>query len=205
MAKDFEDLSFHDRPDLTPYLIHLTKNTVKDDGFMAFDNLVNILETGEIWGSGRTGYIKESQKASCFMDIPFQSLKYILNEENSNLNNPRYEPYGIAFTKKFAYKQGCRPVLYLSDSEIKLLNIPKNELWRVVKLEVTSNGWISWLHEREWRKKDSFHLPNNPIVIVKTLQEVSKLQQMIINSPNDFKVKPRAILPLKIICQGLYI
>lgn len=32
--------------------------------------------------------------------IPFSSLKYVLDEESANPNNPRYEPYGIAFTKK---------------------------------------------------------------------------------------------------------
>ena len=34
---EFEDLPFYDRPDLTPYLVHLTKNSKKEDGFSAFE------------------------------------------------------------------------------------------------------------------------------------------------------------------------
>jgi hypothetical protein len=29
---EFEDLPFYERPDLTPYLVHLTKNTKQEDG-----------------------------------------------------------------------------------------------------------------------------------------------------------------------------
>ena len=54
-------------------------------------------------------------------------------------------------TKKLAYRKGCRPVLYLSNNEIKTLKIPEDELWRVVRLEVTGDKWISWMHEREFR------------------------------------------------------
>lgn len=89
----FKELPFSERPDLTPYLIHLTKNTIPEDKFSAFDNLVSILKTGEVWGSKR--FIQGPNPAACFMDIPFFSLKYVLNEENTNSENPRYEPYGI--------------------------------------------------------------------------------------------------------------
>jgi hypothetical protein len=62
MLPGFEDLPFYDRPDLTPYLIHLTKNTKEADGFSAFDNLVSILKTGRISGSSPgKGFIKGSR------------------------------------------------------------------------------------------------------------------------------------------------
>jgi len=77
------------------------------------------------------------------MDVPFNVLKYILNEENSNPDNPRYEPYGVFIEKRLAYKNGIRPVLYLSNEEITALGIPQSELWRVVRLEVKNNDWIS--------------------------------------------------------------
>ncbi|WP_047984590.1 hypothetical protein [Ornithinibacillus californiensis] len=205
MAKDFDELYFHDRPDLTPYLIHLTKNTLKEDQYTALDNLVSILKTGVIWGSNRTGFVKGNDTAACFMDIPFSSLKYVLDKESANPNNPRYEPYGIAFTKKFGYKKNCRPVLYLSNQEIQDLNIPKSELWRVVRFEVNEKGWISWLHEREWRHKGDFKLPTNAITLVKTAKEAKELQKMIYDEPDGFKIKPRAIIPLNIVNQGLYI
>ena len=42
--KEFEELPFDDRPDLSRFLIHLTKNTIREDEYSAFDNLVNILK-----------------------------------------------------------------------------------------------------------------------------------------------------------------
>lgn len=214
MGKKFEELPFGDRPDLTPYLIHLTKNSVADDEYTAFDNLVNILRTGEIWGSDRRGFIKGKYPATCFMDIPFSSLKYVLNEENSSPNKPRYEPYGIFIEKSCAYKEGVRPVLYLSDEEVEALQIPEEELWRVVKLEVHRNDWISWVHEREWRCKGDFKLPPKrktrryPFklgVLVKSYRDILTIQKDINEKPDKYPVEISTILPLDVICQGLYI
>jgi hypothetical protein len=42
----FDDLPFDKRPDLSPYLIHLTKNTKDTDDCSAHHNLVSILQTG---------------------------------------------------------------------------------------------------------------------------------------------------------------
>lgn len=205
MSKDFEDLPFWTRPDLTPYLIHLTKNTIEQDGFTAFDNLVEILKNGKLHASNHTGFIKGPNKATCFMDVPFNALKYVLDEKNANPINPKYEPYGIFFTKKFAYKKSIRPVLYLSNSETKNLGIPKSELWRIVRFEVKNNEWISFLHEREWRCKGDFKLPNNPGVLVKTTREYTELTELLKNQHEDFKVIPRTIIPLDIMCQGLFV
>ena len=214
MGVAYDDLPFCDRPDLTPYLIHLTKNTREDDEYSAYDNLVNILKTGEIWGSDNRGFIKgRGNTATCFMDIPFASLKYILNEENSSPSHPRYEPYGIFIKKNYAYNNGVRPVLYLSDEEVADLKLPNSELWRVVKLEVNNKDWVSWVHEREWRCKGDFQLPRKKNrthsfklgVLVKTYRDALKLQNEMENYPNKFRVEISSILPLDIICQGLYI
>src|SRR5579864_2383698 len=105
MRPDFEDLPFFERPDLTPYLVHLTKNTKAEDDYSAFENLVSILQTGEVWGSStKKGFIKGPHRAACFMDLPFAALKYVLNEENSDPTAPRYESFGVFVTKKHAYK-----------------------------------------------------------------------------------------------------
>ena len=204
MRPDFEDLPFFERPDLTPYLIHLTKNTKADDDFSAFENLVSILQTGKIWGSDtKKGFVKGPHRAACFMDVPFHALKYILNEENSTPSDPRYEAFGVFVTKKHAYKEGCRPVLYLSDSEKRQLCIPTEQLWRVVRFEAGDEGWISWLHEREWRCKGSYELPTNAGVVVKNSTYVERLTERLHKEQGRFKVHPRTILPLTIICQGL--
>jgi hypothetical protein len=201
----FEELPFDIRPDLTKFLIHLTKNTKDEDDYTAFNNLVNILKEGEIWGSGtEKGFIKGPNKATCFMDVPMTSLKYILNNENANPLNPRYEPFGILVTKKAAYKKGCRPVIYLSNNEARKLKIPREELWRVVRLEVVGESWINWMHEREWRCKNNFKLPKQAItVFVRHANYANKLHKMINKNPDKFKCKPLSIVPLSVICEGL--
>lgn len=203
---EFEDLPFNERPDLSPYLIHLTKSTKNQNhSYSAFDNLVNILRTGEIWGSpSGSGFIKGASSATCFMDVPFSALKYILNKDNSDPQKPRYEPFGIVVTKKCAYYNGCRPVLYLSNKELNVLQLPEDELWRVVRLDVNDDGWISWLHEREWRCKGDFLLPVKLFaVLVKTPNDALRLQTILAEEHDDFKSIPKSIIPLTVICQGL--
>ena len=202
---EYENLPFDVRPDLSPYIVHLTKNTKKEDKYSAFDNLVSILQCGEIWGSNKSkGFIKGPNTATCFMDIPLNCLKYVLENKNANPRHPRYEPYGILVTKRLAFKKGCRPVLYLSNMETTELCIPKGELWRVVRFEVTKDKWISWIHEREWRCKGNFKVPQSPIaVLVRNCRTAVKLQKMIKNEPMLFNAKPKTIIPLTVLCQGL--
>lgn len=202
---DFDDLPFFERPDLTPYLIHLTKNTRGQDDHSAFQNLVSILKTGRIMGStSESGFIKGPNPAACFMDVPFFSLKYVLNKENTDSEDPRYESFGIVVTKKFAYKKGCRPVLYLSNGELRRLKIPEEELWRVVRFEVSDKGWVSWLHEREWRCKGDFQLPvKSAAVLVMNQKYAEKLQRMLSRDPQGFATVPKCIIPLTVMCQGL--
>jgi hypothetical protein len=202
---EYEDLPFDVRPDLSPYITHLTKNTRAEDGYSAFENLISILQSGEIWGSStKKGFIKGPNRAVCFMDIPLSSLKYVLDNKNANPKHPRYEPFGVIITKRLAFKKGCRPVLYLSDEEMRKLRIPKGELWRVVRFEVVRNRWISWLHEREWRCKGNFKMPRNPLaILVKSPSHAKELAKKILEEPKKFKVKPQSIIPLMVLCQGL--
>ena len=192
------------RPDLTPYLIHLTKNTTSRDQFSAYENLVSILESGKIWGSSsKRGFIKGPNPATCFMDVPFPALKFILDKDNADPGAPRYEAYGVVVTKKYAYEQGCRPVLYLSDDEMVRLRIPESEKWRVVRFEHTKTRKISWIHEREWRCQGTFSLPKKPVaVLVQTTRDAAKLAKRIATG-QVCKSQPRSIIPIEIMCQGL--
>ena len=202
---EYEDLPFDVRPDLSPYITHLTKNTRAENGYSAFDNLISILQTGDIWGSSnRKGFIKGPNRAVCFMDIPLSSLKYVLDNKNASPGHPRYEPFGVIISKRLAFKKGCRPVLYLSNEETSNLCIPKGELWRVVRFEVVKDRWISWIHEREWRCKGNFKMPSDPYaVLVKNVRYVRRLTEEIAKEPEKFKVKPQSIIPLDVLCQGL--
>jgi hypothetical protein len=201
----FDDLPFNARPDLTPYIVHLTKNSKRRNHFSAYDNLVSILKTGRIWGSEpRDGMIKGKEPAACFMDVPFASLKNVLTPENADPQSPRYEPYGIAVTKRYAYKTGARPVLYLSNQELDQLRIPRSEWWRVVRFEVSDKGWICWLHEREWRCKSDFVLPRTiQAAFVRTTKDAQRLAKALASRPEEYKCRPRSVIPMTVLCQGL--
>jgi hypothetical protein len=193
---------FKHRPDLSPYLIHLTKRT---ETCSAIAVLKSILLEGKIKGStNETGFIRGRIPAACFMDVPIPSLKYILNEENTDPKHPRYEPYGILTSKTRAYESGARPVLYLSEQEISKLNLPSDELWRVVRLEGVNSGDINWLHEREWRCPNDFHLPSEILgVIVKNTAAAKDIHEYIYKHKEEFASIPKSILPLSIVCQEL--
>ncbi len=94
-------------------------------------------------------------------------------------------------------------MLYLSDEEKGKLRIPTDELWRVVRFEEKEGGWISWLHEREWRCKDALKLPNSvPSVLVRNPLEARKLAKVLERDP-EFKCRPLSIIPLSVVSQGL--
>ena len=88
--KDFSDLPFNERPDLSPYLIHLTKD---------FESLKLILKKSKV--KSNNAYIKGNYNVVCFMDIPFYSLKYVIKKENKD----RYGAYGIIVTKNMHIKK----------------------------------------------------------------------------------------------------
>jgi hypothetical protein len=199
---DSNDLPFFERPDLSPFLVHLTRRTA--DGNSAMENLIRILKDGYLKGSDASGYIKGGHTASCFMDIPLRSLKYVLNEANTNPSKPRYEPYGVVISKKFGFEYGCRPVMHLSDREMRKVGVAQSELWRVVKLDAVDGTGVNWLHEREWRSKGNFELPLAlRAVLVKTSKEASRLQQRIDAHPHLYETTPLSIIPLTVLCQGL--
>lgn len=137
------------------------------------------------------------------MDVPFASLKYVLTPENTKPSEPRYEPYGIVVGKASGYNRGLRPVLYLSDEEVQRLGIPKAEEWRVVRLEKRDDGWVNWVHEREWRCEGDYNLRTRvPAVIVRSLAAAKQLRERLSDEPDEFKCVPDAILPANMICQG---
>jgi|CXWL01.1.fsa_nt_gi hypothetical protein len=200
-GKNLKELPYYERPDLTPYLIHLTKESVKNTGLK---NLISILKDGVI--EGTNSFIKRASresgvKAACFMDVPFAALKYVCSPKNAG----RYQAYGVVVRKQDVYQQMGRPVLHLSGKECEKLNIPPKQLWRVVSLEYDgkANIWIDWQHEREWRCPNEFDLKKVPcIALVESVKDVKKLQDKIDQEPALFQCVPITIIPLEVICQG---
>lgn len=203
---EFVELPYYKRPDLSPYLIHLTKRS-KKSGKSAKENLLNILREGVIHpSSSQWGFIKGNQSATCFMDVPIAALKQVLTTENVESEYPRYEPYGIVISKQYAYQQGARPVLYLSDDELQQLQIPDDQRWRVVKFDASDNEWTGWVHEREWRVPGAFELPRShgfTAALVKTANQVPGIYEQLLESPTQFASKPHSVIPIQVVCEGL--
>lgn len=203
---EFTELPYYKRPDLSPYLIHLTKRS-KKTGQSAKENLLSILREGIIHPStSEWGFIKGNQSATCFMDVPISSLKHVLTTENVASPYPRYEPYGIVISKQYAYEQGARPVLYLSKEEMRALDVPEDQLWRVVDFDVSGDDWSGWLHEREWRIPGPFELPQShtfTAALVKSAVEVPSIREELVRSSSEFSSIPRSVIPVQVVCEGL--
>jgi hypothetical protein len=199
----FDELPFNARPDLTPYLIHLTKNTRRKDKYSALENLMNILREGEIWGSDSAEGLSRDRTvrralwmflfrlSSTFSRLKTETQK-ILAMSRTDCSSPRNSPI-----KRVAARCCICP------TGKKAIGIPDDELWRVVQLEVTGKKWISWVHEREWRCRGSFRLPSSILaVLVKNTRDAAKLARWVGNEP-DCKCKPLSIIPLTVVSQGL--
>ncbi|WP_272972465.1 hypothetical protein [Alteromonas australica] len=159
----------HKRNDITNSLVHLTKG--KDDN-SGLDVLCCILNDGIIKGSGKSGFIKGPNPATCFTETPLSALKHFASVEDEP-EAARYRYYGIAINKKAAFEQGARPVIYLPNDEADW--IPAEQKWRHVRYEY---GQIDWTYEREWRIKGNFDLNKVPgiYVICWHAKEVKMLQ-----------------------------
>jgi len=184
------------RPDFTNTLVHLSREqTVLTEGGSrieqkAFDNLKSILQDGII--KGGFGFIKGPNKAVCFSEIPLSQLKLFAKLEPEKA---RYRFYGICISKKAAFENGTRPVIYLPDDEGEW--IPKNEKWRHVRFEY---GSVDFTLEREWRKKGDLDLRNLPgfYVICWNPKEKSELKKIV---NDEIKTKIRGYLPMEHLIQ----
>ncbi|MGH7915298.1 MAG: hypothetical protein ACREPW_11735 [Candidatus Binataceae bacterium] len=130
-------------------LMHFTRAGKADS---ALDNLVTILREGFIRGSTRM--VRERHAVVCLFDVPIRDLRVLLDRRNRR----RYQPFGIAIEKRYAFRMGARPVIYLPWREAEVLLAP-GERWRVVGLELEQDVPIDWSYEREWRLAGDLALP----------------------------------------------
>ena len=139
------------RPDFSNALIHFTRSRigkrrhfeeqvqaekVEEDKIHPLSVLAEILRDAQLRGSNNTGSIKGDRTAVCFSEVPLSSVRYFIDTK-------RYSPYGIAISKRAAFKIGERPVIYLPDAEGEW--IPPEEKWRQVRFE---HGAVDFTHER---------------------------------------------------------
>ncbi len=73
-----EDNMKNNRGYIANSLVHLTKETGDESGL---DVLCKMLNDGVIKGSGKSGYIKDLNTATCFTETPLSALKHLLQKK----------------------------------------------------------------------------------------------------------------------------
>lgn len=190
------------RTDFSNGLVHLTRERTKldPDSFESivtatpFEVLKEIVISGTINASGNSGYVKGTQKAVCFSEIPLSSVHQFASVPSEQ--NARYRFYGVSLSKKAVFAAGGRPVIYLPDNEGDW--IPPEHKWRHVRFEF---GSVDFTHEREWRCLGDFDLNKVPglYLIVWSATEAREIASL--KSPVQQLI--RGVLPMEHLTQLL--
>lgn len=152
------------RRDLGSMLFHFTRKIPADDGMLTLEDptpevparkiLMKILEEGKLIGSSKK--IKGGHKCICFTEAPITEMAAIFNlVKFVPENEPKpllYEPFGIAISKEWLFKQGGRPVIYQPADEYD--SLPVDLQYRHVSFDPCNGPDFTW--EREWRINADF-------------------------------------------------
>jgi hypothetical protein len=114
VRRDVGDLLFHFTRNIEPQRITVS---IRDNhsiymGGSASAVLHKILYEEKLIGTSRWTYGKDT---ICFTEAPiqeFNSVFSLVSIASTKAERPRYEPYGIAVSKKWLFEQGGRPVIY---------------------------------------------------------------------------------------------
>jgi hypothetical protein len=183
------------RSDLSTFLIHLTREY---NGAAAKDNLKSILndrviEARNPYGSAierlrelgqRNDTNLNTQKVVCFTETPLEHIRLLVGEIEGR--RFKFEPYGIAITKRTARTMGVNPVWYLDITpNHDWLTTPLN---RLIDAQIQSGGFSTgdlaklapfieqmgsgsgyfkeYWWEREWRHRRDFVLGMPKFIII---------------------------------------
>ncbi|HVA69235.1 MAG TPA: hypothetical protein VNF45_07955 [Candidatus Binataceae bacterium] len=135
----------------------LTHFTRRERVASALDKLELILREGVIRSSPRM--VRGAREVVCMFDVPIAELRGLLDHKNRR----RYEPFGVAIEKRYAFRMGARPVIYMPWREAERMLAPE-EAWRVVNLELDRAAPIDWSFEHEWRLAGDLRLPGRGVV-----------------------------------------
>jgi hypothetical protein len=155
-------------------LTHFTRSARTET---ALDNLITILREGVIRGSTRM--VREKRSVVCLFDVPIRDLRVLLDPRSRR----RYQPYGIAIEKRYAFRMGARPVIYMPWREAERLLAP-GERWRVVSLELERDAPIDWSFEREWRLAGDLALPaGRAVALVESWRDADEIYDFFQGQP----------------------
>jgi hypothetical protein len=116
------------RPDISPFLIHFTKEYNRRS---PFENLVSILQQQVVIGTGPQCFfsakmrdeqidksIQDQFKVSCFSEVPLEVSHHLIN--NPTHGDRQFRNYGIVFNKETVKTRNGNPVLYVNHDNHEL-------------------------------------------------------------------------------------
>jgi hypothetical protein len=149
-----------------PMLTHFTRASRSGT---ALDNLVTILKERVVRAATRM--VRGKRPVVCLFDAPLGELQHLLERRNRR----RYEPFGIAVNKRYAFRMGARPVIYLPWPEARKVMGP-DEVWRVVTIDMERTPPIDWSFEREWRMAGDLPIePRQVVALVESWRDVDEV------------------------------
>lgn len=188
-----------DRNDMVARVTHLTRGKDSEE---AFENLWNILISRTINGSTtESGFIVGNKKAVCLQELPLtaisENLLYeeLLREKDGKV---RYSPFGLRFNKRDVFINNGRPVIY-GDTELLKTQLPNNEHWRIVKLNLCDlENIVDWSHEREWRIPGDFEFEYDRTEVIVESEEYYKkfVNRCLSEERNDILCNINGIITL---------
>jgi hypothetical protein len=149
--------------------------------------LQKILHEEKLLGTSHWTYGKNT---ICFTEAPiqeFNSIFSLVTIASTLAERPRYEPYGIAVSKKWLFEKGGRPVIY--DHGDAFQQYPDSLQHRFVPYDPANGVDFTW--EREWRIKiDELILePKHTLIIVPTAEEAFEVVYGFSNIEADWDVE----------------
>ncbi len=155
----------------------------------AIDNLDAILRGGVIRAASRS--VRGGRPVVCLFDATVGELGRLLVRSNRR----RYEPFGVALDKRYAFGLGARPVLYMPWREAREI-VSEEEWWRVAAIELDRNPPIDWSFEREWRVAGDLRLaPRAAVALVENWHDADELYDRFDGDPPCAGVIPIKDLP----------
>lgn len=113
----------HRRSELSTFLVHYTR--ALSDGSTAKNNLISILTSHTIEARSVYGIMKdraqgdpalaETQRCVCFTETPLEHAWMMCRPIRGRAHN--FGPYGIAFTKAWARREGANPIWYIDQTK----------------------------------------------------------------------------------------
>ena len=123
--------------------------------------------------------VRTGREVVCLLDAPWPELNRLLVRDNRR----RYEPFGIAIDKRYAFAMGARPVIYMPWAEACRM-LDEHELWRVVAIDLAQTPPLDWTFEREWRVAEQLRLPEQgAVALVESWRDVDELYDRFEGAP----------------------